>query len=91
VELGFNPRFVRDARSIFKLAQRVKANSAHYRTVSGSERVKLAAEGSLGRYASFCNGFNPRDFQNNLASASFGAFYNGVGRMFALKFVIEKK
>jgi hypothetical protein len=37
------------------------------------------------------NHFNPRDFQNNLASASFGAFYNGVGRMFALKFVIEKK
>ena len=37
------------------------------------------------------NHFNPRDFQNNLASTSFGAFYNGVGRMFALKFVIEKK
>jgi hypothetical protein len=37
------------------------------------------------------NHFNPRDFQNNLASANFGAFYNGVGRMFALKFVIEKK
>jgi len=37
------------------------------------------------------NHFNPRDFQNNLDSANFGAFYNGVGRMFALKFVIEKK
>ena len=37
------------------------------------------------------NYFNPRDFQNNLASANFGAFYNGVGRMFGIKFVIEKK
>lgn len=37
------------------------------------------------------NHFNPRDFQNNLASPNFGAFYNGVGRMFAMKFVIEKK
>lgn len=37
------------------------------------------------------NHFNPRDFQNNLDSANFGAFYNGVGRKFALKFVIEKK
>jgi hypothetical protein len=37
------------------------------------------------------NHFNPRDVQNNLASANFGTFYNGVGRMFALKFAIEKK
>jgi hypothetical protein len=37
------------------------------------------------------NHFNPRDLQNNLASANFGGFYNGVGRMFAMKFVIEKK
>jgi hypothetical protein len=37
------------------------------------------------------NHFNPRDVQNNLASAEFGTFYNGVGRMFALKFAIEKK
>jgi hypothetical protein len=37
------------------------------------------------------NHFNPRDFQDNLASANFGAFYNSVGRKFALKFVIEKK
>ncbi|MGA9996573.1 MAG: TonB-dependent receptor [Pyrinomonadaceae bacterium] len=37
------------------------------------------------------NHFNPRDFQSNLASAEFGGFYNGVGRKFGLKFVIEKK
>lgn len=37
------------------------------------------------------NHFNPRDFQSNLASAEFGSFYNGVGRKFGLKFVIEKK
>jgi Carboxypeptidase regulatory-like domain/TonB dependent receptor len=37
------------------------------------------------------NHFNPRDFQNNLASTNFGAFYNGVGRMFGMRFVFEKK
>ena len=37
------------------------------------------------------NHFNPRDFQGNLASDEFGGFYNGVGRKFAMKFVIEKK
>ena len=37
------------------------------------------------------NHFNPRDFQGNLASDEFGAFYNGVGRRFGMKFVIEKK
>jgi len=35
--------------------------------------------------------FNPRDFQGNLASDEFGSFYNGVGRKFGMKFVIEKK
>jgi hypothetical protein len=35
--------------------------------------------------------FNPRDFQGNLASDGFGDFYNGVGRKFGMKFVIEKK
>jgi len=37
------------------------------------------------------NHFNPRDFQGNLASDAFGGFYNGVGRKFGMKFVIEKK
>jgi hypothetical protein len=37
------------------------------------------------------NHFNPRDFQGNLASDQFGGFYNGVGRKFGMKFVIEKK
>jgi hypothetical protein len=37
------------------------------------------------------NHFNPRDFQNNLASNAYGSFYNGVARKFGLKFVIEKK
>src|SRR5215831_3166264 len=35
--------------------------------------------------------FNPRDVQNNIDSANFGTFYNGVGRMFAFKFAIEKR
>lgn len=33
--------------------------------------------------------FNPRDFQGNLASASFGRFFNGVGRQLRGKFVID--
>lgn len=37
------------------------------------------------------NHFNPRDFQGNLASDEFGGFYNGVGRKFGMKFVIETK
>jgi Carboxypeptidase regulatory-like domain len=37
------------------------------------------------------NHFNPRDFQGNLASAAFGGFFNGVGRKYGLKLVIEKK
>ena len=37
------------------------------------------------------NHFNPRDYQDNLASGEFGGFSNGVGRKFGLKFVIEKK
>jgi hypothetical protein len=37
------------------------------------------------------NHFNPRDFQNNLASDDFGAFYNGVGRKFGTRIVFEKK
>ena len=37
------------------------------------------------------NHFNPRDFQNNLASDDFGAFYNGVGRKFGMRIMFEKK
>jgi len=37
------------------------------------------------------NHFNPRDYQGNLASDDFGGFYNGVGRKYGLKFLIEKK
>ncbi len=37
------------------------------------------------------NHFNPRDFQNNLASDDFGAFSNGVGRKFGTRIVFEKK
>jgi len=37
------------------------------------------------------NHFNPRDFQGNLAAANFGAFSNGVGRIFGMRFVVEKK
>jgi len=36
------------------------------------------------------NHFNPRDFQNNLASEDFGAFSNGVGRKFGTRIVFTK-
>jgi len=37
------------------------------------------------------NHFNPRDFQNNLASDGFGGFSNGVGRMFGTRISFSKK
>ena len=35
------------------------------------------------------NHFNPRDYQGNLASRSFGAFDNSVGRTFRGKWIFE--
>jgi hypothetical protein len=35
------------------------------------------------------NHFNPRDYQDNLASTAFGTFYNGVGRTFRGKWEID--
>jgi hypothetical protein len=37
------------------------------------------------------NHFNPRDFQNNLASDNFGGFSNGVGRKYGVRLVFTKK
>src|SRR6185369_14594766 len=37
------------------------------------------------------NHFNPRDFQNNLASDVFGNFTNGVGRKFGTRISFSKK
>jgi len=37
------------------------------------------------------NHFNPRDFQNNLASDSFGNLTNGVGRKFGTRITFSKK
>jgi hypothetical protein len=37
------------------------------------------------------NHFNPRDFQNNLASDNFGGFSNGVGRKYGVRIVFTKK
>jgi len=35
------------------------------------------------------NRFNPRDVQNDLDSERFGALFNGVGRTFRGKFILE--
>ncbi len=37
------------------------------------------------------NNFNPRDFQNNVASDNFGSFSNGVGRKYGMRVTIRKK
>ena len=37
------------------------------------------------------NHFNPRDFQNNLASDGFGGFSNGVGRKYGMRVTLRKK
>jgi hypothetical protein len=41
------------------------------------------------RVFNLLNHFNPRDFQQNVASPEFGGFYNGVGRTLRGKFVLE--
>lgn len=37
------------------------------------------------------NNFNPRDFQNNLASDNFGGFYNGVGRKYGTRITFVQR
>jgi hypothetical protein len=37
------------------------------------------------------NHFNPRDFQNNLASDDFGGLSNGVGRKYGTRKTFSKK
>jgi hypothetical protein len=37
------------------------------------------------------NNFNPRDFQNNVASEGFGGFSNGVGRKYGMRLTVRKK
>ena len=37
------------------------------------------------------NHFNPRDFQNNVASDGFGGFSNGVGRKYGMRLTVRKK
>lgn len=41
------------------------------------------------RVFNLTNHFNPRDFQGNLASSQLGGFFNGVGREFRGKFVLD--
>jgi hypothetical protein len=61
-------------------------------SLSISPRVSLKNQ-SHSRRPQFpdVQGFYPRDFQGNLANTKFGVFSNSVGRMFAMRFVIEKK
>lgn len=49
---------------------------------------KFKARVGWGVYNLF-NHFNPRDVQNNLASAEFGGFYNNAWREYRGKFVLE--
>jgi hypothetical protein len=55
-----------------------------------SPRVSLRNHGRRQQFPDV-QGFYPRDFQGNLANANFGIFSNGVGRVFGMRFVIEKK
>jgi hypothetical protein len=62
----------------------------------------LRTVGLIGKYKNYrvelglkvfnlTNHFNPRDFQNNLASDGFGGFFNGVGRQFGTRITFVKK
>ena len=62
------------------------------KSISAPGRFKEKYRFVLGLKAfNVTNHFNPRDFQGNLASDSFGGFYNAVGRKYGMKFQIEKK
>src|SRR5712692_4198771 len=62
------------------------------RRLSVSPKVSLGNQ-HHGRGPQFpdVQGSFPRDFQGNLAGTNFGIISNGVGRMFGIRFVIEKK
>jgi len=49
---------------------------------------KVRARAGIGAFNLF-NHFNPRDVQNNLASAEFGGFFNNSWREYRGKFVVE--
>ena len=51
-------------------------------------REGLKARVGFGAF-NLLNRFNPRDVQNDINSASFDAMFNGVGRMWRGKFVLE--
>jgi len=51
-------------------------------------RRKVKARAGIGAFNLF-NHFNPRDVQNNLASAQFGGFFNNAWREYRGKFVLE--
>jgi len=76
---GRFPNFVSLDMQVLKSVSAPGRFSEHYRFRVGVKVFNLT------------NHFNPRDFQGNLASDEFGGFYNGVGRKFGMKFVIEKK
>ena len=43
------------------------------------------------KFFNVTNHFNPRDFQNNVASANFDTFSNGVGRKFGMRIEFDRK
>ena len=57
-----------------------------------SPRISLGNQ-HHGRLPQFpdVQGSYPREFQGHLANSSFGVMSNGVGRVFGMRFVIEKK
>jgi hypothetical protein len=76
---GRYPNFASLDLQVLKSVSAPGRFSEHYRFRVGVKAFNLT------------NHFNPRDFQGNVASDEFGAFYNGVGRKLGMKFVIEKK
>jgi hypothetical protein len=61
------------------------------KSVSLPGRMK-AYRAELGlKFFNLTNHFNPRDFQNNLASDDFGGFSNGVGRKYGTRITFRKK
>lgn len=87
-------RFLRPPDQIIQASKFSAPKMPQLKGFSLSVRPKVSLTNqNHGRRPQFpdVQGFYPRDFQGNLANYKFGILSNGVGRMFAMRFVFEKK
>ena len=70
-------------------AIRVVRSSGHEARCDCLSGTSISRRGSGSRYSIYSTASIPRDVQNDVDSARFGAMFNGVGRIFRGKFTLE--